>query len=267
MGKQAANSIVIIGCGNVAWHLAKQLRQLNYGVLVYNHRASAALRRFSSVLGCKTKASLKEISTGAGFYFVCVSDSVISEVSAHIRCSRADAMVMHTSGSARLKDLKSEGGSRAVFYPLQTFSKDDELDWKEIPIVLEAADKTTLHQATALAARLSANIIYAKGQERLTLHLAAVMANNFTNALYVAADDLLRAIREVKGSHLLLPLIRQTTNKLGRMSPVQAQTGPAKRGDKGVMKKHLSLLEKQKDLQKLYRQMSELIIKQQKRHA
>jgi predicted short-subunit dehydrogenase-like oxidoreductase (DUF2520 family) len=263
MGKQAANTIVIIGCGNVAWHLAKQLRRLKYEVLVYNHRSNPSLSRFSSVLGCKTKVGLKNISTGAAFYFVCVSDSAISKASAHINSSRADAMVLHTSGSARLKDLKNKGGNRAVFYPLQTFSKNDVVEWKEIPLIVEVENKAMSKPLSNLAKKFSKQVHFLDQEERLKLHLAAVLVNNFTNTLYVAASGLVPGQAKEKGTDLLLPLLKQTTAKLGHLSPQAAQTGPAKRGDKGVMKKHLHALRKQKDLQKIYRQLSQLIVKQQ----
>lgn len=262
MGKQAANTIVIIGCGNVAWHLAKQLRRFSYPVLVYNHRSNKLLSRFASVLGCKTQAGLKNIITDAEFYFVCVSDSAIARASSHITCTRTGAMVLHTSGSADLNELANTGGSRGIFYPLQTFSKDDALDWKEIPLVLEVERKTTSVRLSALAKKFSKQLYFMSGKERLKLHLAAVLVNNFTNALYAAASELVPG----KNNGLLLPLLRQTGQKLGRLSPAAAQTGPAKRGDKGVMKKHLQVLKKQKDLQKIYRQLSQLIVKQQ-RHA
>ena len=92
------------------------------------------------------------------------------------------------------------------------------------------------------------------------MHLAAVLVNNFTNAMYTAADGLLSDKLDFK---LLLPLIQRTTAKLDTMSPARAQTGPAKRGDKNVMKKHLLQLKTQPELQKIYKEMSRLIKKQQ----
>jgi predicted short-subunit dehydrogenase-like oxidoreductase (DUF2520 family) len=263
MGKQAANTIVIIGCGNVAWHLAQQLRRLKYEVLVYNHRSNPSLSRFASVLGCKTKTGLKNILTDAAFYFVCVSDSAIASASAHISSSQAGAMVLHTSGSARLKDLKNKSGSRAVFYPLQTFSKNDVVEWQKVPLILEVENKAMSKPLAVLAKKFSKQVYFLGQEERLKLHLAAVFVNNFTNALYAAASGLVSEDVKEKDADLLLPLLQQTAVKLSRLSPKAAQTGPAKRGDKEVMKKHLHVLRKQKDLQKIYRQLSQLIVKQQ----
>lgn len=262
MSKQAADKVVILGCGNVAWHLAKQLVSLRFHVTVYNHRANKALRDFTA-LGCRTEAGLSAVAGDAAFYFVCVADGAIGKASKHIVCRRKEAVVMHTSGSAAVSELKNTGGHKAVFYPLQTFSKEDRLSWKEIPIAIEAAHAATAAKLAQLARSFTDKVSFPKREQRLQLHLAAVLVNNFPNALYAAAADLAGS----KNFDLLLPLIRQTTAKLDRLTPIAAQTGPARRGDKGVMKKHLRLLEEQHNLKKIYRQLSRLIIQQQHAHA
>ena len=114
---------------------------------------------------------------------------------------------------------------------------------------------------------LTSTIIYAKEKQRLTLHLAAVLANNFTNALYVTADEMLRNEWKTDGIKFLMPLIKQTVLKLEKLNPLAAQTGPAKRGDKQVMEKHLKLLSSKNDMKKIYKQLSDLIVKQQRKHA
>ena len=106
-------------------------------------------------------------------------------------------------------------------------------------------------------------------KERLKLHLAAVLVNNFTNTLYAAASALVDEKETGKESlTILLPLIKQTTRKLEKLSPLAAQTGPAKRKDEVVIKKHIGLLAEHPDLKKLYKQLSKLIVHQQeKKHA
>ncbi len=267
MQKTNKHKIVIIGCGNVAWHLAKQLTGLKkYELFVYNHQANSLLNDFKTKLKCLVTPNLNMIITDADFYFICVADKNISSVAKKIKIKNTNAIVVHTSGSAKINEL-GEKSNTAVFYPLQTFSKQDEVNWKEIPIIIEAEKRTTLHEVTDLAMQLSSTIIYAKEKERLTLHLAAVLANNFTNALYVVADEMLHSVWEKQGINLILPLIKQTTNKLERMRPLQAQTGPAKRKDNIVMKKHLKMLSGNKDIQNIYKQLSALIVKQQTKHA
>lgn len=262
MKKQAPQEIVIIGCGNVAWHLAKHLASLKkFKISVYNHAPNKALADFKNKLKCSVTDHLNDISNSADFYFICVSDRAVLKVSRLIH-AKESALIIHTSGSKNLKELMQQNS--AVFYPLQTFSIEDSVNWKEIPVLIEASDKNNYQKLEKLTALFTKNMIRANSSERLTMHLSAVLVNNFANALYAAADDFLN--KELKKENLnfslLLPLIKQTTAKLERLSPLSAQTGPAKRYDEEVMKKHLQLL-KDKELKKLYKKFSTLIQNQQ----
>jgi predicted short-subunit dehydrogenase-like oxidoreductase (DUF2520 family) len=262
-GKQ---KIAIAGCGNVAWHLAVKLRLLGYECHVYNHRPNPRLAQFRNKLNCNVHSSLENMIPDAAFYFICVDDKHIGGVARRIRTNNPEAILLHTSGSQKLSLLGHRARARAVFYPLQTFSVNDKVDWKEIPVIIECDDQARA-RVKKLADQFSNSVVWLDYEQRLKLHLCAVLVNNFTNAFYVEASEFLESVTDDKaGFPLLLPLIKQTTAKLEHMSPLAAQTGPAARGDKGVMKKHLSLLSGEKDLKKIYRQMSRIISRQQKKH-
>lgn len=265
MKQKTTKQVVIIGSGNVAWHLAWILTSLQtYRVAVYNHKANPQLKRFQRELGSDTGSSLAEVPGDADYYFICVADRAISGVAKQLKIRNPKAILAHTSGSAELTDLGVGMCARAVFYPLQSFSAQTEVRWKEVPLLIETQDQASYVQLKRLGERLSGRVVKVNYAERLRFHLAAVFVNNFTNALYVAASDLLSDEKSSLSFDLLQPLIQQTTAKMQVMNPRDAQTGPAKRGDKPVMKKHLALLEEHKDLQKLYKQLSKLIKKQQR---
>ena len=266
----AGKKIVIIGCGNVAWHLAKHFQSLNaYSLFVYNHKANPALNDFRLKLKCKTAVGLEHVITNADYYFICVSDQFIAETAKQLDIKNPGAILLHTSGSAKIEELGHNIYGTAVFYPLQTFSKKDVVNWKEIPLIVEAQNAGVKKNVTALAKQFSKHVTVLAYKERLKLHLAAVLVNNFSNALYVAAAQL--AGTKHSGRHtieMLLPLIKQTTLKLEKLSPLEAQTGPAKRHDEVVLKKHSRLLSDQPGLKKIYKQLSKLIVQQQKeKHA
>ncbi len=264
MKKEAAQKIVIIGCGNVAWHLAKQLNKSgSFSLLVVNHKPNQLLRAFKQLLKCETAVGLDKISNDADFYFICVSDRHISTVSKKIHPAKPGALIVHTSGSAKITEIKTRTDNKGVFYPLQTFSKNDAVNWQEIPLILEAGNNHTKTQLRRLAKGVSEKVIFMDAGHRLRFHLAAVLVNNFTNALYAAAFDLTGSGKNNKHADLFLPLIRQTVAKLGNLLPLLAQTGPAKRGDAVVMKKHLRLIADKPELKIIYKRLSELIIKQQ----
>ena len=264
MRESAAPKIVIIGCGNVAWHLAKKFREMNCTVLVYNHRVNVALEDFRKQLKASVKVGLHAIDDDASFYFICVPDREIAECAAKIQPKSPRAVVAHTSGSAGLEELGKRGHGTAVFYPLQTFSRNDEVQWHKLPLLVEGDSAETTEQVIKLGQLLTREVHVCDYERRLRLHAAAVLVNNFTNALFVAASRLL-AQEPGEKFEILLPLISQTVEKVKKMDPLLAQTGPARRGDKKTMKKHLKLIGKDAALRDLYKDLSALIAKQQKR--
>ncbi len=265
MKEAARQKAVILGCGNVAWHIASHLASLKtFKITVYNHQANPLLSEFKLKLKCAIQAGFHHITSDADYYIICVADNFIKETASKINNSKVNSLVLHTSGSSKITLLGKRVFGTGVMYPLQTFSRTDQVNWKNIPLLLETDDECTGRLLKSFAALFSNKILQLNYTDRLQLHLAAVVVNNFTNALYAAADQLLSATGTEKSFSLLLPLIEKTTEKIHLMSPIEAQTGPAKRNDTVAMEKHLELLRKNKDLRKVYKQMSALIHIQQK---
>jgi predicted short-subunit dehydrogenase-like oxidoreductase (DUF2520 family) len=265
MRDSAAPKIVIVGCGNVAWHLARKFSELKFSVVVYNHRVNVALEDFRKQLKVSVKVGLFNIDDDAAFYFICVPDRYIGDCAKRIGPKSPRAVIAHTSGSAEIRELGKRGHGTAVFYPLQTFSRNDEVVWQKVPLIIEGDSAATTAQVKMLADHFSKEVHICNYEERLKLHLAAVLVNNFTNALFVSASRLLGEGSTSDKFRLLMPLAAQTVEKVRKMDPVLAQTGPARRGDKKVMKKHLKLLAGQDEMRRLYKQMSALITEQQQR--
>lgn len=140
---------------------------------------------------------------------------------------------------------------------MQTFSRIKAIDFSTIPIFVEANSDATLQVLGELAHTLSTDVRTLSSADRLRLHIAAVFSCNFTNHCMTLAD---RMMREAGlDFHLLMPLIRETFRKLEQMPPAEAQTGPAARGDKGVMRKHLDMLD-DVTMRRIYADMSESIM-------
>jgi predicted short-subunit dehydrogenase-like oxidoreductase (DUF2520 family) len=144
-----------------------------------------------------------------------------------------------------------------VLYPLQSLSKNAEVDFANVPICIETIDKKSYPVLKQLAVSLGSPTKRINSDQRRVLHLAAVFVNNFTNQLYRIAHE----ITESKGAEfdLLKPLILETAKKVQDMSPFKAQTGPAKRNDKKTIKKHLKLLENEQH-KAIYKLLTESII-------
>lgn len=173
---------------------------------------------------------------------IAVSDDAIAAVSSKI----VNDFVVHTSGSVPLSALKNNT-RKGVFYPLQTFSKDKKVDFKQVPFCLEATTKKDVKLLETLAGFLSQKIYHISSEQRKAMHVAAVFANNFTNHLYKIAHDICDT-HQIP-FEILHPLINETANKIKVLPPALAQTGPAIRKDAATIKNHLFLLtEKQQEI-------------------
>ena len=258
-------NIVIIGAGNVAHHVTRSL-QLNKTInitQVFNHRKTAKAKILADTNHCALVSEYAKIDTTADIYIICVKDDAIQEVVKQLVSLTLKGLVVHTSGSIPLSVLKQASPHIGVYYPLQSFSYADNIDWKHTPILIEANSTKALSLLKAIATSISDTVKNITSEKRLQFHLAAVFASNFTNALYDSAFRIIEKNLSKKDTPLLLPLMAHSFGKLTHLSPKQAQTGPAMRHDKMVMKKHLELLKTDKQLTAVYKLLSELIVSQQ----
>jgi predicted short-subunit dehydrogenase-like oxidoreductase (DUF2520 family) len=219
-------SVLIVGSGNVAAHL-------------YNAFLKADILNVLQI-------SSRDLETipKADVTIIAVSDDSIAEVSSKIK----NSFVVHTSGSVTMSDLKNDK-RKGVFYMLQTFSKDKNVDFSEVPFCLEAENNKDYELLETLAKSIGGNIYKINSDQRKTLHVAAVFVNNFTNHMYKIGNDICK--KNNVPFEILQPLIKETSLKIAELSPEKAQTGPAVRKDKKTIKNHLNLLNTEQ--QKIYK--------------
>lgn len=245
--------VVILGIGNVGTHLYCALQ--NYEaveVIQLFNRSMDALSPFKNEIA--TTTSYSEIKD-ADIYIIATKDDTIEAVSAQIPYT--NKLVVHTSGSISI-DVLSSKNNKGSFYPLQTFSKNREVDFSTIPIGIEAENKKDEALLEKLAGALSQKVYKINSTQRKSLHLAAVFVNNFTNHLVQVGTELCEDNQ--LNFQLLLPLLKETVSKLDILSAIEAQTGPAKRNDIGTITAHLNQL-KNKNHKAIYSVISESILK------
>ena len=246
-------SIVILGTGNVAKHLFDAITAQNGVEIIQVYgRSQNALSYFNNQVNITS--DLSNIK-GADIYLIAITDDAISEVSKFLVGNKG--LIVHTSGSIPMNALPHKH-RRGVFYPLQTFSANRKVNFKEIPICIEAENEGDYELLNELASAISDKVIQIDNDQRKALHLAAVFANNFTNHMYHAAQEI--CIQNDVPFELLFPLIKETAAKIQDLSPLDAQTGPARRNDTGTLQKHLAHL-KHKKYNKIYALLSESIRK------
>ena len=244
--------IVLIGSGNVAFHLAKAFSEAQIPVSQIFGRNTTELQKISELFSIPFST---ETLADADLYIISVSDSSIAEVSSLIQ--NENALVAHTSGSVSREAL-SGNYRKSVFYPLQTFSKSKNLDYSKIPFFIDAENENDEEILKNLASKISKNVMLANDEKRKYIHLTAVFACNFVNHLYARAKE----ISDSQGIPFdyFLPLIDETTQKIHELEPKLAQTGPAIRNDEKVLKLHESLLTDEEKL-KIYKTLNESIKK------
>jgi len=249
--------ITIIGSGNVATHLAAAFKNAGHHIVqVYSRDIQHA-----SLLAYHVKAApidnLDNIDPDTDLFLVAVKDDVIAEIAREL--ARHNKLIAHTSGATSIGTLLKYTSNAGVFYPLQTFSKTKEINFRTVPLCIEGANDAVTLQLEALARTVSNNVYRVDSEKRKVLHLAAVFACNFPNYLYYAASQLLQ--QHHLDFNLLRPLILETAEKVQEHLPADVQTGPAIRNDEKTMAAHLQLLAGNPDLQAVYEQLSQLIIK------
>ena len=232
---------VIIGAGNVAWHLAPALEDAGLVIeSIYSRQRQRAQALADRLYGTEVREHLDFSDSEATLFILAVSDDAIEEVAQQLVLPE-EATVVHTSGSQPLRILqKASTPYTGVFYPLQTFSRPRLPDFRTVPICLESDDSEVLVRLTKLAKKVSGHVALVNSAERQVLHVTAVFANNFVNHLLRMAETL--AEEHQLDFSLLHPLIEETVVKALEVSPALAQTGPAARSDETTIKRHTKQL-------------------------
>ena len=242
-------SVVLLGAGNVASFLLHALKAR--GITVEKIIARNRDKVSALAAGTDTPWSCDFSDTGSekNIIISAVSDSAAGELWA--RCDFGKRLVLHTAGTLPLSALKKFAVNCGVLYPLQSISAKELPESSRVPFLVEADSPENLEKVRSLAGVLSPQVYECTSEKREKLHLAAVFANNFSNLCFRIAWEL--AEKEGLPPELLLPLIEETCRKLHRMTPAEAQTGPARRGDGNVMQKHLELLADMPETADFYR--------------
>jgi predicted short-subunit dehydrogenase-like oxidoreductase (DUF2520 family) len=272
--------ITLIGSGNVATWIAQRLQDnLRFPITQVYSRKLEHAQMLAEPLNAQAIDDIRQLNPDNQIFIFALADKAYDEILPKLPFRLSSAFL--TSGTVSCQCLKDYADHYGVIYPLQTFTKTQDMRTLEVPLCLEyydsqwATQEPTLPsvetnssqdptlpsvgniQMHSLARELSPKCYEVSEEQRARMHVAAVFACNFSNAMYNIAYKLL----EEKGLpfEILLPVLRQTVRKVGEMTPAEAQTGPAVRRDYNVMQKQLATLSDDR-LKELYRLVSELIM-------
>lgn len=244
-----------IGAGNLATQLSKAFINKGFAITQVYSRTEQSAKKLANSISAKYVTSVNEIDKNADLYFVALKDSVVDEVLSQINFG--GKLLVHSSGSLPLSALEKYSENIGVFYPLQTFSKDRDIGFNDIPVFIESNSDKNDEMLIRIAQKISNSVSVLNSDRRKLLHISAVFACNFVNYFYTVAAEILKS-KDIPFD-VLKPLILETAKKVQEMEPLKAQTGPAVRFDENIIGAHLIELNEFKDYQQLYSSISKSI--------
>jgi len=247
--------IGIIGSGNVATVMGRKVSKAGHKIIQVISRNEGHAQLLAKELNCGYASSFDDLNRDGDLYMVAISDSSLLELDKHLSLEKK--MIVHTAGSVSKNVLGKISKNYGVLYPLQSLRKENE-NIPEIPLLVDANTAENLTLIYDFAKTISNDVRHSNDEERLKLHVGAIIVNNFTNHLYALTENYCK--KENVDFKLLLPLINETASRLHFFSPTELQTGPAARNDKLTIEKHLALLKDHPALKRIYELMTESIL-------
>jgi predicted short-subunit dehydrogenase-like oxidoreductase (DUF2520 family) len=249
-------NIVVIGSGNVAYHFIRAVTMQGIKVLQILGRNESGALALSDAFSVPYILKPELLDKQADLYILAVRDDQIRE--AALSLCLTEQLLVHTSGNSSLELLTGASSNTGVIWPLQTLTAWREITYDSIPFFIEGNTADNTEKLFSLAGLISNKVIRTDHSTRQYIHLAAVIAANFTNQLYTISASILE-LRNIPFD-VLAPIIRETTAKALDQHPLHSQTGPAIRQDLLVIKKHLELLGENPEYAEIYRLITESII-------
>ncbi|HPH91934.1 MAG TPA: DUF2520 domain-containing protein [Ferruginibacter sp.] len=248
--------VVIIGAGNVATVLGRRIKKAGHEILQVISRSQESAKVLAKELGCNASNNFADIDKTGELFLVAMSDAALNELKEKINVG--DKLVVHTAGSVCKDVLKDVSVNYGTLYPLQSLRKENPDESIVIPILIDAINDYSIRIINDFAISISPIVSYTQDDQRLKLHVGAVLTSNFANHLYCLALEFCE--KEKVDFKLLQPLIEETAARLKSQSPCDMQTGPAARKDVLTLDKHLRLLTAHPKLRTLYLRMTDSIM-------
>lgn len=244
----------IIGSGNVATVLGRLIKNAGHGIAEVVSRNFDHAVQLSEILEAKAVGEIVHMSGSADLYIVAVSDTAIPLIAAQLQ--NQNGVVVHTSGAVSKNVLEGTGRQFGVLYPLQSLRKELEAI-PPVSFLVDGNSDNTTEIILAFAKTLSERVRVCNDEERLKMHLSAVMVSNFTNHLYALTEQYCQ--REELDFSFLYPMIAEVANRLQYTPATHLQTGPAMRGDETTIQRHQELLKDHPHLKIIYNDLTESI--------
>lgn len=245
-----------IGAGNVTYRLSMALMERGYAIDALFNRSPEKADKIALMLNRNGSKAFRADTVAEVLHsdvvIVAVTDTAVGSVVMQLEeaVSRLVSegvdpcdlpVVLHTSGAVDISvfdPLTAIGCRCGVLYPVMTLRKNKNVEFRDVPMLLESTDPSVDELLEGIASALGSEHCFYSSRERLKMHVAAVFTCNFVNYILSLAFPIIG-----RDHPLLLPSTIESVRNCYLHNPQAALTGPAKRGDMETIQKHLDLLE------------------------
>lgn len=248
--------VSLIGSGNIANVLGKKILHSGHIIHQVQGRNEETAKRLADELSAEY---VPHVTDGADIYILAVADDALQNISSWL--NPINGFVLHTAGSVSIEVLTPISANYGVLWPVQSIRKETS-EAPPLPLVIDANNQWNVMKLKGFAQSFGDTVTVANDEERIKLHLAAVAANNFSNYLFTLVEEYCFA--QNLDFKVLLPLLRETVNRMEFASPSGLQTGPAIRKDLSTIEKHKGLLNEYPALLEVYDFFSKKILEHYK---
>lgn len=246
--------IAIVGAGNVAYTLCKVLKNKEINPCCVYVRDAVKAEKMHQDLGVETVSDYEKVLK-SDFLIIAVRDDEISEVASHLVDYKG--LAVHTSGT-KSSDVLNRIERYGVFYTPFTMSKEREVSFDDVPLLIYANSPEDLIRLNGFAEKLSSKVQYCDDEQRKAIHLAAVFVSNFTNMMLGVGEKILKD--NGLTLDLMRPLVTEMIQKSFDISPDKALTGPARRGDIQTICDHEEMLANSPKELEIYKVLTNYIL-------
>jgi len=256
--------ISLVGCGKVGVIILYYLKERHVIIGVYDPDQQAQ-NRAVRILGIKKPVPYPEFVKKSDAVFIATPDDMIQDASNRIRKYLGkNTLLVHFSGTLPAEILpRTRGALRAAVHPFATFPKLVIPPPRLVYPLFIQGDRKTVDRVRRIFRGKHFTVSRISKTEKARCHLMGVMCSNLFVSLVVAVNKLTPrgTDREKLFRFAVLPLVEETLANLKKSGIESALSGPIKRGDLRTVKAHLKMLRKDKNLIRIYRALSENIVK------
>ena len=249
--------IAVIGSGNVATFFSHKLYEAGHRITQVLSKNAEHASRLASQFKAEYETNPDHLHAYSDIYLLAVNDDALPDYLDHPILK--NKIVIYSSGAIGLTELSGLSLQLACIWPVYSIQKENLPKHDHVPLVINHTKDVDANVIEQIASAISKSQYKLSDEQKKTVHLGAVIANNFTNHLYTLSNQLLE--QQQIPFDLLLPIIQNTTEKLQHSSPEKNQSGPAIRHDKITIGHHLEQLRHDELLKKIYTSLTESIQK------